>query len=307
MKLDFIPEKTLEAAQNLNCILGELHPTEISNLLNETVLSGGKRLRPMLLFLIGEHLGIKQELLTSYAICVEQIHAASLAHDDVIDEASLRRGRPSINALSSNKYAVLSGDYLLADVIWRLAELKNNEILQESSNVIKDLSLGEWIQLKSIEENGIEFESIIDVCELKTGSVMGLCSTIPAILQGKEPLKEKLRDFGRAVGVAFQLVDDVLDFSDAPEKEPFNDLKNGQLNAVIYKIFEHAPSVKELFYSGKLSPESVPSESLEYAKNAVMEIAKEKIAFSKSIIDEIPGDHAQTIKGLLDLILLRNH
>ncbi|MCK5883231.1 MAG: polyprenyl synthetase family protein [Bacteriovoracaceae bacterium] len=307
MELQFIPEDILDTAKGLDCILGELHPTDISELLNSSVLAGGKRLRPMLLFLIAKHLGLKIDELVPHAICVEQIHAASLAHDDVIDEATTRRQRPSINALSSNKYAVLAGDYLLADVIWRLAELDNIEILQESSKVIKDLSLGEWIQLKSTESQSVSFEDILDVAELKTGSVMGLCAAIPGIIHGDEKVAVALRDFGRSVGIAFQLVDDVLDFSGDPQKEPFNDLKNGQLNAVIYKLFDLSAELKDTFYQGKLTPESISSELLEQAKNIVKDVAKEKIEYAKRIITEIPGHQIASINGLLDLIVLRDY
>src|SRR5690606_31879505 len=111
------------------------------------VLLGGKRLRPLLTYLCGNFFGVKADALDVYAKAIEMVHAASLSHDDVVDGANTRRGKPSINAESSNKQAVLAGDYLLADVIVELTKQGDLTLVQEMSYVIQALAEGEWIQL----------------------------------------------------------------------------------------------------------------------------------------------------------------
>jgi octaprenyl-diphosphate synthase len=166
---------------DLNITSSNAHDA-IDEILSKTVLSGGKRLRPLLTYLSGNLFKADFDLLDPFARATELVHAASLAHDDVIDNATLRRGRPSINILSSNKKSVLAGDYLLSKVIVDLTYANNLELLKRMSLVIKDLSEGEWLQLDLINSRLYTKEKIIEIAMKKTSSVMSYCTSSPAIL-----------------------------------------------------------------------------------------------------------------------------
>ncbi len=164
----------------------------IQSLLQSSVLVGGKRLRPLLTLLMGHLFRLDLKLIQPYAKAVELVHAASLSHDDVIDNATLRRGKPSINVLASNKKAVLAGDTLLSLTIVELAECQNHfalELVKEMSYVIRDLSEGEWLQSDFIQERNYTLSKIKTIADKKTASVMGYCSVAPAFVFLGEYLK----------------------------------------------------------------------------------------------------------------------
>ena len=109
------------------------------------------------------------------AKCIEFVHSSSLAHDDVIDNATTRRGKPSINMLGSNKKAILAGDYLLSETIVRLSKLNNVKVIESMANTIRDLSCGEWLQSDLINNRKYQDETLEEVSLLKTSSVIKWC------------------------------------------------------------------------------------------------------------------------------------
>ncbi|MFT6545685.1 MAG: octaprenyl-diphosphate synthase, partial [Bacteriovoracaceae bacterium] len=219
--LQEIPAQALGKAQDINLdIPYEKCNEEINHLLGKTVLLGGKRLRPLLTYLMGRFFGVDDEKLDACAQSIEMVHAASLAHDDVVDNASTRRGRDSINAASSNKHAVLAGDYLLASVIMNLCKQDMPILVSEMSRVIMDLAEGEWIQLEAIDKKNYSVELIRNIALKKTASVMSWCAVSPAILSHQsEEVISLARDFGVHLGLGFQLMDDTLDFGGASQKD----------------------------------------------------------------------------------------
>ena len=198
----------------------------IKDALEKTVLIGGKRLRPLLTYLVGNSLGLELKQLDIFARSIEQIHAASLSHDDVIDNARTRRGKESINILTSNKKAILAGDYLLANVICQLTEFGLIDIVSKTAKVISELSEGEWVQMEMIDRRNYTEEIILKIADLKTSSVMRWCCEIPAILAGVDPQIQKyFEQFGYHLGIGFQLIDDTLDFNGNKEKEALSTFK----------------------------------------------------------------------------------
>ncbi|MEE2742912.1 MAG: polyprenyl synthetase family protein [Bdellovibrionota bacterium] len=265
---------------------------EINELLKRTVLLGGKRLRPLLTFLMGDLLNVNSESLRPYARAVELVHAASLSHDDVIDNAEMRRGVPSINILGSNKKAILAGDYLLADVIVDLTARGNLKLVSEMSSVIKDLAEGEWIQLEASQERNYDWNVIETIARKKTSSVMSYCCVAPAILGGhSDEVVELCRDFGINLGLGFQLMDDALDFKTSSEKDLKTDLRNGIVNAVILSWFEKNPNLYTLYKQKEQSLESldekVAGEDLNNAINDVEALALEKLRKCKRTLQDI--------------------
>ena len=251
--LTTIPSELLGRVRDLEMVTSsESANRSINQLLQRTVLLGGKRLRPLLTYLCGNFFGVSADRLDVYAKAIEMVHAASLSHDDVVDGASTRRGKPSINAASSNKHAVLAGDYLLADVIVELTKQGNLELVKEMSLVIQALAEGEWIQLDAAQSRKYTRELIEVIAEKKTASVMSWCAVSPALVaELPSAVVGYARDFGYHLGLAFQQMDDTLDFSGNSKKDHLLDLENGVINAVIYEWLELNPDCKELFLKGE--------------------------------------------------------
>ncbi len=265
---------------------------QINDLLKRTVLLGGKRLRPLLTFLMGELFNVPGESLKHYARAVELVHAASLSHDDVIDNAQMRRGLPSINVIGSNKKAILTGDYLLADVIVHLTQEGNLKLVREMSYVIRDLAEGEWIQLEAAQTRDYSWDVIETIAKKKTSSVMSYCCLAPAVIAGySDDIVSLAKDFGVQLGLGFQFMDDALDFKKNSEKGVKTDLKNGVVNAVVYRWFKKHPKNFDLYKKGEVSLESLEDKidgpSLLEATSEVEALALEKLENCKGILKEV--------------------
>lgn len=232
---DSIPQSVVDKVDGLKLDITDASCNEeVKELLGRTVLSGGKRLRPLLTYMFAELFDLDSKAVNECAASIEMVHAASLAHDDVVDNATQRRGEPSINIVASNKKAVLSGDYLLSDVISRLATLGDLKILQNMSSVIKELAIGEWLQSDAIITRDYSREFILKIAQHKTASVMSFCTWAPAHLSGStQNVVDAAYDLGRNLGLAFQLMDDTLDFSDDSQKDLLLDIDNNIVNSVI--------------------------------------------------------------------------
>ena len=251
--LDSIPTNILDRSKKLDLQIRSVSANSaIDDVLGRTVLRGGKRLRPLLTFLMGNLLKIDLDILTPFARATELVHAASLSHDDVIDNATIRRGAPSINILASNKKAVLAGDYLLSSVIVDLCSTGELMLVNEMSLVIKDLSEGEWLQVDLVSNREYTRELIREIALKKTSSVMSYCTVAPAIL-AKLPkdIQNICRQFGISLGLAFQLIDDTLDYSTDSQKDQELDLKNGIVNAVVFELLNERPDLMIRFKSGE--------------------------------------------------------
>lgn len=251
--LDSLPPHVLDRSKNLDLrVRSVLAHEAIDEVLSRTVLRGGKRLRPLLTYLVANLFKVDLEEITPFARATELVHAASLSHDDVIDNATVRRGSPSINILASNKKAVLAGDYLLSSVIVDLSATGELALVKEMSLVIKDLSEGEWLQLDLIESRNYTRELIREIALKKTSSVMSYCTIAPAIF-AKMPsdVQAHCRDFGSSLGLAFQLIDDTLDYSGDSMKDQELDLQNGIVNAVVFELLAVRPDLMKRFRDGE--------------------------------------------------------
>ncbi len=250
--LDSLPPQVLERSKNLDLKIRSVNAHEaIDKILALSVLRGGKRLRPLLTYLVANLFKVDFDKVLPFARASELVHAASLSHDDVIDNATMRRGAPSINILSSNKRSVLAGDYLLSSVIVDLCSSGELELVKEMSLVIKDLSEGEWLQLDLIENRQYSRELIREVAQKKTSSVMSYCTVAPAILaQLPLNIQTLCRDFGQSLGLAFQLIDDTLDYSGNSLKDQELDLKNGIVNAVVFEALSANADLMKSFQEG---------------------------------------------------------
>ncbi|MBN2279400.1 MAG: polyprenyl synthetase family protein [Candidatus Marinimicrobia bacterium] len=182
----------------------------VAFLLNQT----GKKLRPLLLLLSARIAGDINENSYKYATIFEALHTASLIHDDIIDLAELRRGENSMNQQFGNKLAVLTGDFILSRSLSILAQEQNPEILRVYATASEELCLGE-IQEQQIKSSGkITLDKYFEVLRLKTASLFSACCEAGVLsTQGPENIRQILRAFGENLGIAFQIKDDLLDFT----------------------------------------------------------------------------------------------
>jgi octaprenyl-diphosphate synthase len=250
--LDALPSYVVARTKNLDLKIRSVNANNaIDAVLSKTVLAGGKRLRPLLTYLMADLFNVDLDVITPYARATELVHAASLCHDDVIDNATIRRGKPSINILASNKKAVLAGDYLLSSVIVDLSNAGNLELLKNMSLVIKDLSEGEWLQNDLVISRDYTRDLIREIAMKKTASVMSYCTETPAIYSNQSKLiQDESKKFGINLGIAFQLVDDTLDYSDSSLKDSALDLNNGIINSVVFELFSQDSSLMKSFQAG---------------------------------------------------------
>lgn len=196
------------------------------------VHAGGKRMRPKLVLLFANALGFEGPERFELAAVVEFIHTATLLHDDVVDESSLRRGKETANALFGNAASVLVGDFLYSRAFQMMVSVNRMrvlEILAEATNVIAE---GEVLQLINMHDPDIPVARYLTVIRYKTAKLFEASARLGAVLANAEPsLEESCAGYGRALGTAFQLVDDLLDYegdTHALGKNVGDDLREGK-------------------------------------------------------------------------------
>ena len=186
----------------------------IPELAGHLIASGGKRIRPLLTLATSRLLGYQGRRQTKLAACVELIHTATLLHDDVVDGSRLRRGRESANTRWGNKPSVLVGDFLFSRAFELMVEdgsLKVLHILSTASSVIAE---GEVMQLMTSNDTSTDEDTYLQVIDAKTAALFAAACQISAVIAERGESEEKaLESFGRNLGIAFQLVDDALDYS----------------------------------------------------------------------------------------------
>lgn len=192
----------------------------IKKIFDYIVLTKGKRLRPMLLFLCGNLQGKLTEKSYAAAVIVELLHTATLIHDDVVDNSELRRGSPSVNSIWDNKIAVLIGDYLFAEVLSGLSDLDDLQLIQVISNVTKQMSQGELLQMEKAQDFQMDEATYFRLISDKTASLTAATCQLGAMTSTQTDPEHvgNLRVFGEKLGLAFQIKDDLLDFQGSTEK-----------------------------------------------------------------------------------------
>ena len=176
--------------------------------------SGGKRLRPALVLLSAGCLGYKGAAHHELAAVVEFIHTATLLHDDVVDESDLRRGRETANALFGDAASVLVGDFLYSRAFQMMVGVNNMEVMQILSDATNTIAEGEVLQLLNCHDPDIDEESYLRVIRYKTAKLFEAAGRLGAVIGGgTQTQKAALANYGMHLGTAFQLIDDVLDYS----------------------------------------------------------------------------------------------
>jgi octaprenyl-diphosphate synthase len=205
----------------------------VSEISSYLCAGGGKRLRPALLLLAAGASGYRGASAIRLGAVVEMIHSATLIHDDVIDGANTRRGRPSTNARWGNHLSVLAGDWLYMQSFEMALRERNFDILDILIDLTQNMVEGELLQLTRLGRIDLNEAEATELAYRKTACLFSGCSRLGAVL-GKQPkeVEEAMAEYGRNAGLAFQLVDDLLDFTASPEKlgKPvLSDLKEGKV------------------------------------------------------------------------------
>ena len=214
------------------------------------VVSGGKRLRPALHLLACGAAGYRGEKRLELAAVIEFIHTATLLHDDVVDASDLRRGRETANAAFSNAAAVLVGDFLYSRAFQMMVGLDDMRVMQVLAEATNTIAAGEVMQLMGAHDPGVDEARYLEVIRRKTAKLFEAAGRLGGVLARKAEAEEMLAAYGRHVGTAFQLIDDVLDYSgDAAEigKNLGDDLAEGKPTLpLIYTMRCGAPEQAEL-------------------------------------------------------------
>jgi octaprenyl-diphosphate synthase len=191
----------------------------IPQLAAHIVAAGGKRLRPLLTLAAAKLCGHRGQRHVALAACVEFIHTATLLHDDVVDESALRRGQASANALFGNKPSVLVGDFLFARAFQLMVSDGSLKVLAILSEAAATIAEGEVLQLATQNDTSSTEEQYLRVVEGKTAALFAAAARVGAVVADRpEPEEEALEAYGRNLGIAFQLVDDALDYSAEQER-----------------------------------------------------------------------------------------
>ena len=276
--------------------------TEISEYLRE---AGGKRIRPSLLLLAARSLDYHGRGATRLGAVVEMVHTATLVHDDIIDEADTRRGRPSANTTWGNSKCVLAGDWLYMQAFRVALEERNLRVLDLLIGLTQQMVEGELLQ---IEKQGrmVSESEYYDLIYRKTACLFNVSMRLGATLAGaSDDVEEQLGEFGRSLGIAFQIIDDVLDLTASEEvlgKPVASDLREGKATLAIVHAYERATPAERLAIDHVLEDESLRRTSheeilrilnrygsVEYAMNTAYEYA----AIARNALVGLPETEAK--------------
>ena len=282
---------------------------------------GGKRMRPILMFLMVRNYGVVSKVTQHSAVGLELLHTASLVHDDVVDESSERRGQASVNATYNNKVAVLVGDYILSTALLHVSYTNNQQIVEYLAELGRTLAAGEILQLSNIQRQDISEEVYYQVIKQKTAALFEACAAIGALSAGaSDDQVERARRFGLQLGIMFQIRDDIFDYFDSKEigKPTGNDMAEGKLTLpVIYALnntnFESMQTLAKKVKAGTINTDEIAvlveftkqQGGIEYAEQKMQEFSKE----CKQYIDECVKEKAirDALTAYVDYVVQRNY
>ncbi len=218
--------------------------TLVDTIARYIVKQKGKRIRPIVVFLCAKAIGQVNQSTFRGATLVEILHTATLVHDDVVDDADTRRGLASINAVWKNKVAVLMGDYLLSTGL--MISLNHDDVyfLKVTSDAVRRMSEGEILQIQKSRELDIDEQTYLTIIANKTASLLSTCSEIGAASVTDDPaLRKQMKEYGENVGMAFQIRDDILDFTSRKSilgKPIGGDMKEKKITLPLIHALNHA-------------------------------------------------------------------
>ena len=237
----------------------------LSDALEHIRQRGGKRMRPILTLLMAKNLGEVNRTTQYAALGLELLHTASLVHDDVVDESGERRGQASVNAMFNNKVAVLVGDFILSSALLYVSRSGNSRIITSLAELGQTLSQGELLQLNNFSDDGISEDVYYQIIRQKTASLFARCAMNGAL--SVDATDEEVRDaydFGMAIGMIFQIRDDIFDYFDSKEigKPTGNDMAEGKLTLPIIHVLKKTGNQDMLELAKKVKKGFVKDEEI---------------------------------------------
>lgn len=302
--------------ENLKTLIGARHPI-LGAAAEHLFEAGGKGVRPAIVLLVSRATMLERDITPRHrrlAEITEMIHTASLVHDDVVDEAEIRRNVPTVNSLFDNRIAVLAGDFLFAQSSWYLANLNNLEVVKLLSEVIRDFAEGEIQQGMNRFDTSLSIEAYLEKSYYKTASLIANSAKAAALLSDASlEMAENLHAYGRHLGLAFQIVDDILDFTTPTEilgKPSGSDLISGNLTAPALYAMEEKPYLEVLIEREFSEREDIEqaislvkeSKGIERARELAVHHAKMAVQYLSCLK---PSVSSQSLFELADYVISR--
>jgi geranylgeranyl pyrophosphate synthase len=286
------------------------HGATLAQYAGDTISAGGKRLRPLLVCLAAGAPPPETDGLVRAAVAVELVHGATLVHDDVLDGSSLRRGRPTVAAVAGRRVATATGDLLFSRAFAELATGRAAEPIRLLSRATTELALGELMQRADAWNAEVSVERYLERCRLKTAVLFRAAGELGA-LEGGAPM-DSLGSFGEQIGVAFQILDDVLDVSGPPErtgKHRGADLLDGTVTLPLIVARACDPELERLDVREISSPAEAAAVCERIVATGALAVAKERalglVADAKSKLPSLPKRQREALELVADGVVER--
>ena len=310
----FVGEDLLQVNQLILDISKQSQVKLVTTMAEHLIASGGKRLRPMLTLIAAKICGYNQgNLHIKLAACVEFIHSATLMHDDVVDESALRRGAATANDIWGNKASVLVGDFLLSQAFQLMVETKSLEVLRILSETSAILAEGEVMQLVASNDLQTSLEHYTNIISAKTAKLFSATCEVGAVISNQPQLKQQaLYDYGMYLGIAFQIMDDVLDYSAREEalgKTIGDDFRDGKVTLPVILAYEAGNAEEQSFWKRTIEDGAFEDGDLQKAieliqtydaLKASMNIAEDYVSKAEKALEVFPDSEGKSI--LLDIL-----
>ncbi len=291
----------------------------IKEVVHHIVKSGGKRIRPILVILSAKLCGAADDRHVAYAAIIEFIHTATLLHDDVVDNAKIRRGRLTANTIWGNEPSVLVGDFLFTKSFDLMIQIQNAEILKVMANATTRLAEGEILELLRTSDIGISEKDYYEVIDGKTAVLLAAACETGALLGNVDADKRAaLREFGHHLGMAFQLKDDLLDYvaSDSTlGKNTGIDFKEGKVTLPLIHALESANEEERETVAAALKKKKTTKSDFQKVKKIIetyggieytTHVSREHISKAREFLDVFPASpYKDALLELADYIITR--
>ena len=291
----------------------------VSQIADYIISAGGKRIRPALVLLMANAWGYQGNAHHKLAAVIEFIHTATLLHDDVVDESSMRRGRETANALFGNAASVLVGDFVYSRAFQMMVTINNMRVMQILADATNVIAEGEVLQLMNMHDPDVTEERYLQVIRSKTAKLFEAATELGSLIaSAPEADVAAAAEYGRSLGTAFQLIDDVLDYSGNAEdtgKNVGDDLREGKPTLPLIYLLQHGSAEErdlvrnciahgdEAHFEDILSAITA-SGALEYTRLKAEQASQRAIM---SLQNLAPGEHKEALISLANFAVERNH
>jgi geranylgeranyl pyrophosphate synthase len=302
--------RIMDRVEQRMCDLVAGHGSGLARHAGDTISAGGKRLRPLLVCLAAGAPPPETSGLVRAAVAVELVHGATLVHDDVLDGSAMRRGRPTVVATGGRRAATATGDLLFSRAFAELAAGGSPESVRVLAQASRELALGELTQREDAYRLDVTVDRYLARCRLKTAVLFRAACELGALESGGEP--EALGAFGERIGLAFQILDDVLDVSGPPErtgKPRGADLLDGTVTLPLILARERDPSLAALDLRGVRTTEDAAGVCDRIARTGVLDEARcrarELVAEAKLGLPALPLRQREALELAADVMVER--